>query len=117
MSLAGVLFDDQKMEAYCQNAVAAADRSCDYAGDNGDAPANDVAQPPTTDFSDARIRTFVAPDPALGPGFSDFTAVDAEVRLLIVGSEQNDFLPIGVLSNQYDAKVTLANNPASHQSV
>ena len=86
--LAGVQFEYQKMTDYCNSAQAAGDRGCDY------------AQKVTLDldkivtggnYQDERISVFTILDPALGPGFTNFSAIDATI--LIVGSVENDFLP------------------------
>ncbi len=119
MSLAGVVFDDQKMGDYCKTKAANADRGCDYADVSGPHPPKKAIQSTKTDFSDPRIQTFVALDPALGPGFSDFTEVDITIRMLIVGSVQNDFLPFAhhaehLAKNLPTAKRQWLDNGAGH---
>ena len=44
-------------------------------------------------YADTRIRAFITLDPALGPGFFDYSGVDPTLNMLIVGSVENDFLP------------------------
>lgn len=44
-------------------------------------------------YADSRISSIVALDPALGPGFYDFSGIRPTLSSLIVGSTQNDFVP------------------------
>lgn len=92
MQLAGAHLNDDLMTDYCASEAAAQDRGCDY-GDSADQAPPTVIEPPRQDFSDARLRAFVALDPALGPAFADFSEIAPATRMLIVGSVQNDFLP------------------------
>lgn len=95
LSLAGVVFNLQHLASYCRSSRAAADRGCDYGDSDTDTPTqrpeDEVASKQS--YLDNRITTFVALDPALGPGLTDFTGVDPANKMLIVGSVQNDFLP------------------------
>lgn len=108
MQLAGARFDGRRIAEYCSSAEAADDRGCDYAR-NAEIPENaEDETPPPGDFADPRIRAFVALDPALGPGFSDFTAVDPDLRVLIVGSVDNDFLPFDRHAEHFAANLPAA---------
>lgn len=97
ISLAGALFDSGQMANYCTTAAARADRGCDYARlENGTVTAEPTVRskhPSAKSYADTRIQTFVALDPALGPGFVNFAAIDPELNMLLIGSAQNDFLP------------------------
>lgn len=90
MNLAGVLFDGEKIADYCAANVAPDDRGCDYA----DAEPNQQRIPVIQSYADPRIQTLVALDPALGPGFFDYSNVDPALKMLVVGSADNDFLPL-----------------------
>ncbi|MEQ9452528.1 MAG: hypothetical protein RJQ07_13175 [Pseudomonadales bacterium] len=90
MSLAGVLFDGDSITEYCNSPASSGDKGCDYASASSPAIDLHLAE---EDYTDRRIRAFVALDPALGPGFTDFSRVDPELRVLFVGSVENDFLP------------------------
>lgn len=90
LQLAGVLFDGQKMIDYCNSPSSTGDKGCDYAA--GAIVDRDLDLE-GEDYRDERIQAFVILDPALGPGFSDFSGVSPVSRILIVGSVENDFLP------------------------
>lgn len=93
MSLAGVLFDAEKIADYCAANVAPDDRGCDYANAEGDDEPKQQTIPAIQSYADPRIQVLVALDPALGPGFFDYSNVDPTLKMLIVGSVDNDFLP------------------------
>lgn len=91
--LAGALLDGRRMQSYCQSDAADDDRGCDYADDIG-AGSTAPAQDPAQSYRDARIRAFALLDPALGPAFHDYSAIAANLPVLIIGSADNDFLPL-----------------------
>lgn len=95
MNLAGVLFDGEKIDDYCASNLAPEDRGCDYANAEVEVEgkADQQTQPTIRSYADPRIRVLIALDPALGPGFFDYSNVDLALQLLIVGSVDNDFLP------------------------
>ena len=95
MNLAGVLFDQKKIAAYCAAKVAPNDRGCDYADSSptSNAEPDQQKSPAIQSYVDPRIQALVALDPALGPGFFDYSNVDPKLRLMVVGSVDNDFLP------------------------
>ena len=108
MDLAGVTFDADKIASYCASEKSIHDLGCLYGRHNSSHPVKAKADPQTnpnpnpnpnpkqkiSNLADNRISHFVALDPALGPGYSDFTQVSANAKMLIVGSIDNDFLPI-----------------------
>jgi len=93
MHLAGVLFDGNRIAEYCASAESEGDRGCDYALSPGSVPSRAKSEPSGKIYTDSRIRAFVALDPALGPGFYDYSMVDPDLKTLVVGSVENDFLP------------------------
>lgn len=108
MSLAGVLFDGNKIAKYCDSNMATNDRGCDYAdaANEDEAKPDQQAVPAIQSYADPRIQVLVALDPALGPGFFDYSKVDPALELLIVGSVDNDFLPF-----KHHAKAIAASLP------
>lgn len=93
MSLAGVRFEGHRIAEYCLSPESMEDRGCDYGRSETNAVSADRVQSVVEDYADPRIRVFVALDPALGPGFFDYSSVDPDMGMLIVGSVDNDFLP------------------------
>jgi len=91
--LAGVLFDGNRIAEYCASAESEGDRGCHYALSPDSVPSRANSEPPAKIYTDSRIRAFVALDPALGPGFYDYSKVDPNLKTLVVGSVENDFLP------------------------
>ena len=91
--LAGVVFDESRIADYCQSPHSDSDRGCDYAKGVNLRQNPNRSKSMQDDYTDRRIRSFVMMDPALGPGFSDFSRVDPSVKFLLVGSVDNDFLP------------------------
>ncbi len=101
MYLAGVLFDQQLITEYCASSQSTGDRGCDYARST---PAGEIGknlEEGVKSYVDPRLKTFIVLDPALGPGFFDYTGVDPKLKILIVGSVQNDFLPFQHHAEKY----------------
>jgi predicted dienelactone hydrolase len=91
--LAGAAFDPSVMQAYCAGADPTIDRGCAY-GDRLEttgAPASSVEE--VVSAPDARVRSVVAMDPALGPGFLADSLALLSLPVHFVGSTDNDFLP------------------------
>ena len=76
------------MTDYCNSAQATGDRGCEYA-QNVTLDLDEVSTGGS--YQDKRISVFTILDPALGPGFTNFSAIDATI--LMVASVENDFLP------------------------
>jgi len=93
INLAGVLFDGRRIAEYCISPESVGDRGCDYARSSTTGATDSNSQPRGKSYKDRRITAFVALDPALGPGFFDYSSVDPTVKMLVVGSVENDFLP------------------------
>jgi predicted dienelactone hydrolase len=86
MMLAGGKFLPADIAAYCRTDAAKGDKSCSYPT----AGAMDPKQAPET--LDRHVSAVVALDPALGMGFSKEALASVTAPVLVIGSEQNDFL-------------------------
>ena len=101
LALGGATLDPAALGAYCRSEAAAADRGCDYARQPG---APRPAPPEATrSYRDSRVIAIVALDPAAGPGHSAASLAEVRVPVLVVGSEDNDFLPIEHHAARYAA--------------
>jgi predicted dienelactone hydrolase len=92
VALAGGTFDPGLMRRYCASDEAADDKGCAY-GRRPGATGSVTGQTPVR-RRDVRVRVVVALDPALGPGFDPGSLAGIDVPVHVVGSEENDFLPI-----------------------
>jgi predicted dienelactone hydrolase len=86
MMLAGGKFLPADIAAYCRTEAARGDKSCAYPT----AGAMDPKQAPET--LDLHVSAVVALDPALGMGFNKDSLASVTAPVLVIGSEQNDFL-------------------------
>ena len=86
MMLAGGKFSLGDIAAYCRTDAAKGDKSCAYPT----AGASDPRQAPVT--LSRPVRAVAALDPALGMGFSTESLSAVSAKVLVIGSEQNDFL-------------------------
>lgn len=94
LQLAGAVFDGKLIAEYCATANSAGDRGCDYDSLSAKAdPSKTSSTRAPQSYAEPRILAFVALDPALGPGFDDYEKVDPNLKTLVVGSVDNDFLP------------------------
>ena len=95
--LAGARFDEQQMGRYCATQAAAQDRGCDYAKQRlspvSDLPVSRRSTEAALSHTDQRISAVALLDPALGPGFYDYSNMHPDIAGLLVGSAHNDFLP------------------------
>ena len=91
--LAGARFDEQQMGHHCTTKAAARARGCDYAKNRFSNRANSRSAEALLSHRDKRIAAVVLLDPALGPGFYDYSNIDRDIAGLVVGSANNDFLP------------------------
>jgi predicted dienelactone hydrolase len=98
-ALGGATFDPTALSAYCRSDAARFDRGCHYAR-QPDA-AVPVPAEATRSYRDPRILAVVALDPAAGPGFSAASLAQVRLPVLIVGSEDNDFLPFAHHAGRY----------------
>ena len=86
LMLAGGKFAPSDIATYCRTEAAKGDKSCVYPT----AGAMDPKQAP--EALDLHVGAVVALDPALGMGFSKESLVGVTAPVLVIGSEQNDFL-------------------------
>ena len=100
MALGGATFDPVALSAYCRSDAGHADRGCEYARQSEDTPAPTEA---TRSFRDSRVVAIVALDPAAGPGHDRASLAQVNVPVLVVGSEDNDFLPFEHHAGRYAA--------------
>ena len=90
--LAGATFDLVQLGAYCASAQSKDDVSCGYGGNAAAAP--DVFK---RQFSasqlDPRVKLIVMLDPALGSAVQAESLRKIKIPTLVVGAQNNDFLP------------------------
>lgn len=86
MMLAGGKFQPADIAVYCRTEAAKGDKSCAYPT----VSAMDPKQAP--EALDLHVSAVVALDPALGMGFSKESLAGVTAPVLVIGSEQNDFL-------------------------
>lgn len=87
MMLAGGKFLPADVFTYCRSGTAKGDKSCMY-------PNSGTIDPKQTPEALGRpVRAVVGLDPALAQGFSAESLASVTAPVLVVGSEQNDFLP------------------------
>lgn len=87
LMLAGAQFSPALLGTYCASGDGVSDKGCQYpVGEESDTERTPVP-------SSRRIQALVALDPAVGPAFVETTLQELDVRTLVIGSVQNDFLP------------------------
>ena len=91
IALGGAAFDPVALVDYCRSEAGELDRGCWYAR----TAAVPLVFPPeaTRNYRDSRIVAVVALDPAAGPACTAEALADVHVPVLVIGSEDNDFLP------------------------
>jgi predicted dienelactone hydrolase len=90
--LVGATFDLKLLMAYCASPQSQGDLSCHYGTNSASAPAA-FQQQFSEQRKDARIRLAVMLDPALGSAVNIASLHDIKVPSLVVGAQNNDFLP------------------------
>jgi predicted dienelactone hydrolase len=99
MALGGATFDPAALAAYCRSDAGRMDRGCDYARQSASSP---LAPPEASrSYRDSRVMAIVALDPAGGPGHDEASLAQVQVPVLVVGSEDNDFLPFAHHAGRY----------------
>ena len=91
VALAGGVFDPAAMRRYCASTDAREDRGCAYGRDADQGPP--PVEAARASIRDRRIRSAVALDPALGPGFEAASLETISIPVHVVGAVDNDFLP------------------------
>jgi predicted dienelactone hydrolase len=91
IALGGAVFDPGALVDYCRSDAGELDRGCWYAR----AVTVPAVFPPeaTRNYRDSRVVAIVALDPAAGPACTAEALADVRVPVMVVGSEDNDFLP------------------------
>ena len=107
VALGGATFDPAALSAYCRSDDARADRGCLYARllDTVPVPLRDA----TMSHQDSRITAIVVMDPAAGPGYSADSLAQVIVPVLVIGSEDNDFLPFAQHAGRYAGLLPMAS--------
>ena len=91
--LAGATFDLQQLADYCASSEQSkGDVSCGYGGNAASAPSSFKKQF-SAPQSDARVKVIVLLDPALGSAAQVASLRKINIPALVVGAENNDFLP------------------------
>ena len=101
MALGGAILDPAALSAYCRSDAGQMDRGCQYAGQSEASHPAPAASTPSC--RDSRVIAIVALDPAAGPGHDAASLAQVQVPVLVVGSEDNDFLPFVHHAGRYAA--------------
>jgi predicted dienelactone hydrolase len=101
LALGGAILDVAALWTYCRSAAGRADRGCQYARQSEGSPP--VPAEANRSYRDARVIAIVALDPAAGPGHDAASLGHVTVPVLVVGSEDNDFLPFEHHAGRYAA--------------
>lgn len=106
--LGGATLDPAALSAYYRSPAAESDRGRRYAR-------QDEIPPPapaeaTWSYRDPRVIAIVALDPAVGPGYSAASLAQVQAPVLVVGSEDNDFLPFAHHAGRYAALLPNASS-------
>jgi predicted dienelactone hydrolase len=91
--LAGVRFDLAAMMAFCKTPAAAQDHACDYGLRGAPEAPEGFRAAFGADYRDARVKKIVLLDPTLGFGATAQSLAEVRMPSLVVGAQQNDFLP------------------------
>ncbi len=92
-ALAGARFPLERARAYCQTDAARTDKSCAYTAGRPALQKVGLAQSMTVGERDARLTRLILMDPAMGHVVTDESLSTVTVPTLVIGSEDNDFLP------------------------
>lgn len=92
-SLAGVRYNLSQIQAFCSNPAAENDHSCDYGQRQGGTPNALFSHFFNGDYRDSRVKKIIMLDPTLGYGAVASTLAAVTIPTLIMGAQQNDFLP------------------------
>jgi predicted dienelactone hydrolase len=108
LTMAGSKLAFADAATYCTTAAAAADRSCHYL--KFQTEANTKGYNPKQNFFDARIKSVIALDPALGHATTAQSLQAMTIPVLVIGSAQNDFLPYARHAGYYAATIPAATS-------
>jgi predicted dienelactone hydrolase len=104
-ALAGVTLDIKQMHDYCASKHAKADLGCSYGKKENPKQPKSVNRNVNSGL-DNRVTGIVMLDPALGPAATATSLNNVNVPTLVIGSQNNDFLPF-----EYHAKYYAHNIP------
>lgn len=108
LAMAGSQLAFADAATYCATAAATADKSCHYL--KFQTEANTKGYNPAQKFFDARIKSVIALDPALGHATTVQSLQAMTIPVLIIGSAQNDFLPYDRHAGYYAANIPAAQS-------
>lgn len=91
--LAGVQYDLLHMMDFCKTELAKNDNSCNYGIRNAAKPSETFLQKFGGAYADARVKKIIMIDPTLGYGATPESLAKIQLPTLIVGAQNNDFLP------------------------
>lgn len=91
--LAGVQYDLLHMMDFCKTESAKNDNSCNYGIRNAPKPGESFVQKFGGTYADARVKKIIMIDPTLGYGATPESLGSVQLPTLIVGAQNNDFLP------------------------
>ncbi len=91
--LAGVQYDLLRMMDFCKTEAAKNDNSCNYGIRNAPKPGEAFLQKFGGAYADARVKKIIMIDPTLGYGATPESLANVQLPTLIVGAQNNDFLP------------------------
>ena len=92
-ALAGGRFPLERARAYCQTGAAKTDKSCTYIVGRPALQKVAATQSMTVGERDPRLTRLILLDPAMGHIVTDESLRTVAVATLVIGSEDNDFLP------------------------
>ncbi len=108
LTMAGSKLAFADAATYCTTAAAAPDKSCHYL--KFQTEANTKGYNPEQNFYDARIKSVIALDPALGHATTRQSLNAMRIPVLVIGSRQNDFLPYERHAGFYAANIPAAQS-------
>jgi len=113
LTMAGSQLAFEDAATYCATAAAATDRSCHYL--KFQTEANTKGYNPAQSFFDARIKSVIALDPALGHATTTQSLQAMTIPVLVIGSRQNDFLPYDRHAGFYASHIPAAQSLSFNQ--
>ncbi len=116
--LLGATFDLERLANYCASALSKDDLSCKYGSGAASAPATFKLQF-TAQQKDTRVKLIVMLDPALGSSAQPSSMRSINTPTLVIGAQNNDFLPWKQHGHQYateipNAKTNLLTGQEGH---
>ena len=117
-ALAGVTLDYKKMYEYCASQDAKEDLGCNYGKSKSPIKEDFVAKKVDSGL-DRRVTGIIMLDPAMGPAATKASMNNVNVPTLIIGSQNNDFLPFEYHASYYadnipNSKLVALNRGEGH---